>query len=519
MQEVCRVTFINFSQMLGIIRASVYTISIKIPVTIARNTFMQSKLSGQIFGHYKLDKILGTGGMSLVYRARQTNIERDVAIKIMAPALANQEGFAQRFKQEAEIFAKLEHPHIAPIYDYGQHGKYLYLVLRLIPGGSLSDTMVNEKPFDLDITVKIVKQVASALQYAHDKKIIHRDLKPSNILLDDDNNAYLVDFGIAKIITETRGGAMSALLGTPSYIAPEQWQAQIIDHRVDIYSLGVVVYRMLTGKLPFTSGSPFYLMYSHLHGDIPKPSQENSNIPPELDDIVLKALAKTPSERYETVTEFAEAFEAAIGEKSTTDSDADTKSMLDIKDRRSFRPDTKRDERLDKLWIALERDSGQVYVTPDVNELFAVKEEEDGDDRRMAKMTDIWDELERPPTAVYNTKRLQELLDQIKKEQAFLGVKTQRVKLPEATAKELERESGLLVIAVETDSPAEKGGLYLGDLLVALDEYSLQHQDNLINLLNDERIGQTVKLQFIRTGKKMSANVQLTKRESDRSLM
>lgn len=478
---------------------------------------MQSKLAGQIFGHYKLDEILGTGGMSLVYRAHQTNIERDVAIKIMAPALANQEGFARRFKQEAEVFAKLEHPHITPIYDYGQHEKYLYLVLRLIPGGSLADAMVDETPFDLELTSRIIKQVASAMQYAHDKKIIHRDLKPGNILLDDNKNAYLVDFGIAKIITETRGGAMSALLGTPAYIAPEQWQAQIIDHRVDIYSLGVVVYRMLTGKLPFTSGSPFYLMYSHLHGNIPKPSEENDKLPPELDAVVLKALAKTPSERYSQVTEFAEAFAAVVDDKPATDSQADTKSMLDIKGRRSFRPETKRDERLDKLWIALERDSGQVYVTPDVNELFEVKDDDDG--RRVAKMPDIWDELERPPTAVYNTKRLQELLDQIKKEQAFLGVKTQRVRLPETIAQELKRESGLLVIAVETDSPAEKGGLYLGDLLIALDDHILQHQDNLINLLNDERINKTVTLAFIRTGQTMSAEIELTKRESDRSLM
>lgn len=479
---------------------------------------MQSKLSGQIFGHYKLDEILGTGGMSLVYRAHQTNIERDVAIKIMAPALANQEGFAKRFKQEAEVFAKLEHPHITPIYDYGQHEKYLYLVLRLIPGGSLSDAMVDETPFDLDLTTKVLKQVASALQYAHNKKIIHRDLKPGNILLDDDKNAYLVDFGIAKIITETRGGAMSALLGTPAYIAPEQWQAQIIDHRVDIYSLGVVVYRMLTGKLPFSSGSPFYLMYSHLHGDIPKPSVENDNVPPEVDEVVLKALAKTPDERYAQVTEFAEAFENAVGKKSAASKDIDTKSILDMTGRRSFRPDNKRDERLDKLWIALERDSGQVFVTPDVNELFAVKEEDD-DDRRTAQINDIWDELERPPTAIYNTKRLQELLDQIKKDQAFLGVKTQRVRLPDTIAAELKRDSGLLVIAVESDSPAEKGGLYLGDLLIALDEHILQHQDNLINLLNDERIDQKVNLKFIRTGNMMSADVHLTRRDSDRSLM
>lgn len=480
---------------------------------------MPSNLSGQIFGHYKLDTLLGSGGMSLVYRAQQTNIERDVAIKIMAPALANQDGFSDRFKQEAGIFAKLEHPHIAPIYDYGQHKKYLYLVLRLLSGGSLADIMVDEKPFELDLTTKIVKQVASALQFAHDKKIIHRDLKPGNVLLDDNHNAYLVDFGIAKIISETRGGAMSALLGTPSYIAPEQWQAQTIDHRVDIYSLGVVVYRMLTGKLPFASGSPYFLMYSHLHGDIQAPSEENENIPPELDAVVLKALAKTPDERYSTVTEFAEAFEAVFNQQNPEPaSKDDTKSMLEVAGRRSFRPETKRDSRLDKLWISLERDTGQVFVTPDVKELFAVKEGED-DGRRMAKMSDIWDELDRPPTAVYNTQRLQELLEQIKKEQAFLGVKTQRVRLPEAVAKDLDRESGLLVIAVETNSPAEAGGLYLGDLLVALDDQILQHQDDLINLLNDERIDKTVSLKFIRTGQSLSIDIKLSKRDNERSLM
>lgn len=472
---------------------------------------MPSNLSGQIFGHYKLGEMLGTGGMSLVYRARQLNIERDVAIKILAPALSNQDGFVRRFKQEVEIFAKLEHPHIVPIYDYNQHEKYLYLVLRLLNGGSLSDHLDEHDTMNLQRIARIIEQVASALNHAHDENIIHRDLKPGNILLDDEDNAYVTDFGISKIISETKGGAMSALLGTPAYIAPEQWQTMAVDKRADIYSLGMIVYKLITGVLPFAKSSPFYLMYSHLHEEIAKPSKHRDNLSPEIDAVVLKSLAKKPEDRYENATDFAAALTKAVEDLGKS-ADPTDRTLLDPTGIRSFRPDSKKDTRLDKLWIALERSSGHVFVTPDVEELFRTK-----DEKRTAKMNDIWDELERPTTAVYDTRRLQSLLDQIKKEHAFLGVKTQRVGLPDHLHDAIGQESGLLLIAVEQESPAEACGLYLGDLLLKLDGQALKHQDDLIDVLNDERIEKNVKIEFLRTGTVQHVDAALIKRESGKA--
>jgi serine/threonine protein kinase len=476
---------------------------------------MATDLSGQIFGHYKLLEILGTGGMSLVYRAHQTNIDRDVAIKIMAPALSSQESFARRFKQEAEVFAKLEHPHIVPIYDYDQHEKYLYLVLRLIPGGSLTERLTKEgNKFPLSLAAKIVEQVADGLAYAHENKIVHRDLKPGNILLDNDDNAYIMDFGIAKVVTETKGGAMSALLGTPAYIAPEQWQSGIIDFRADIYSLGVVVYRMLTGELPFSSTSPFYLMYSHLHESTPLPSHHNSSISPALDDVVLKALAKRPDERYQSVQEFARAFRKAVDERTIREEKSDTEALLDTSGRRAFRPETKRDSRLDKLWVALERNTGHMYVTPDVDELFDVKQ-----DRQFNGMEDIFDELERSSTSSYDTRRLSDLLEHIKKEQSFLGVKAQRVKLPPNMAEKFDRESGLLVIAVDSESPASDAGLFMGDLIINVDGEPMKHQDDLISVLDDTRIDKSVQIEYLRTGKLHQTEATLVKRHLGKSTL
>lgn len=467
---------------------------------------MPSNLTGQIFGQYKLLELIDKGGMAIVYRAKQLNIDREVAIKIMAPALAKQENFVRRFKEEAERLAKLEHPHIVPIYDHDQHEQYLYMVLRLLSGGSLSNLISSDEPVALERIVRIVQQISSALAHAHNLSIIHSDLKPSNILLDDDGNAYLMDFGIAKLISETKGEQMSTLLGTPSYIAPEMWQDQNVDHRADIYSLGMVVYALLTGDLPFAKSSPFYLMYSHLHENLPKPSELRKSIPPELDAVVMKALSKTPEERYENVEAFANDFRDAF--QKHTDAHQDDKSMLDASGVRSFRPEAKRDSRLDNMWIALERSSGHVYVTPDIDQLF----EADTEKSHHTNIEDIWDELERPPTAAYDTRRLQDILEQIKKRQAFFGVRTQRVALPEFVKNQVEGDVGLLLIAVEPDSPADQAGFFLGDLLLSLDDVPLRHQDDLIKALNNERIGKVVKVKFVRTGHVNVADVELTER-------
>lgn len=272
---------------------------------------MYPNFSGQRFGQYELQSIIGRGGMALVYRARQINLSRDVAVKIIGGQAVGKADFIARFKREADLIARLEHPHILPIYDYGQEGEFLYLVLRLMEGGSL-DRRILGHPLPLTDIDRLIKQIAGALDYAHSHGIVHRDLKPNNILLDNFGNAYLMDFGIAKILSGTQMTATSTLMGTPSYMAPEQWKLDAIDHRADIYSLGVILYEMLTGKVPFDAPTPHQLMYAHLHKDIPRPSESLPGLLPSIDKIILKATAKTKEERYNTAGELATALSSAI---------------------------------------------------------------------------------------------------------------------------------------------------------------------------------------------------------------
>ncbi|MCB9436205.1 MAG: protein kinase [Anaerolineales bacterium] len=276
---------------------------------------MYPNFSGQRFGQYELQSIIGRGGMALVYRARQINLNRDVAVKIIGGQAVGKADFIARFKREADLIARLEHPHILPIYDYGQEGEFLYLVLRLMEGGSL-DRRILGHPLPLNDIDRLIKQIASALDYAHSHEVVHRDLKPNNILLDNFGNAYLMDFGIAKILGGTQMTSTSTLMGTPSYMAPEQWKLDPVDHRADVYSLGVILYEMLTGKVPFDAPTPHQLMYAHLHKDIPRPSESLPGLLPAIDKIILKATAKTREDRYSTAGELANALSAAIASQA-----------------------------------------------------------------------------------------------------------------------------------------------------------------------------------------------------------
>src|SRR5579859_6499172 len=204
-----------------------------------------ANLIGQRLGQYEILSLVGKGGMAMVYRARQASIERDVAIKVMKPDLADAEDFVRRFQREAKAIASLSHPFILKVFDYGQQGDLVYLVMELLRGGSLSD-LIRQQSLSPDAASRILEQVASALDYAHERGIIHRDLKPHNVLLDEKGNAHLTDFGIAKIlgtnVTVTQSGLV---MGTPAYMSPEQWQGKPLDARVDIYALGVMLYEML----------------------------------------------------------------------------------------------------------------------------------------------------------------------------------------------------------------------------------------------------------------------------------
>ncbi|MBI5931053.1 MAG: protein kinase [Chloroflexi bacterium] len=276
---------------------------------------MNPNLAGQVIDNYQLIEVMGRGGMAVVYRARQLNIERNVAVKVMSAALAGSPDFIARFKREADLIAKLEHPHILPIYDYGQVGEYVYLVVRLMEGGSL-DRRIRGKPLPLPDIEKLMTQIGGGLDYAHQHGIVHRDLKPNNVLLDNLGNAYLMDFGIAKIMQGTQMTATGTMMGTPAYMAPEQWKAENIDQRADIYSLGIILYELLTGDVPFHAETPHQLMFAHLEKEMPRASLKVPGLSPMLDEVVLKATSKKPEDRYQKATELTQhVVEAIKGQK------------------------------------------------------------------------------------------------------------------------------------------------------------------------------------------------------------
>jgi serine/threonine protein kinase/DNA-binding LacI/PurR family transcriptional regulator len=274
---------------------------------------------------------LGQGGMAQVYRARQLSVNRDVALKIINLHEAqNDENFRQRFANEAAIIASLEHLHILPVYAYGIYEDHAYLAMRLLRGGTLKDRLREGQPLPIADALHLFEQIAKGLGYAHSKGIIHRDIKPANILLDENNNAYLTDFGLAKVIDSdehlTRG---DSVVGTLAYMSPEQLQGERIDHRSDLYGLGVVLYHMLCGRVPFrgeTQNDMVAVIYMHIQEDPPPPSQFNSEISPELEMVIFKAMSKEPASRYSSADEFARDVRLAMG-VSTSGSTASLSPM------------------------------------------------------------------------------------------------------------------------------------------------------------------------------------------------
>jgi serine/threonine-protein kinase len=248
---------------------------------------------GTRLGQYEVTGMIGRGGMATVYKAKQLSMDRDVAIKVIGTQLVDDPGFVARFEHEARLIARLQHVHILPVYDFGREGELLYLAMRFVDGGSL-DNLLRRGALPLDRAARLFTQIASALSYAHREGVIHRDLKPNNILLDKNGDPYLTDFGIAKMI-HYDGPALTATgiaMGTPAYMAPEQWRGMEIDARADIYALGIMLYEMLTGKLPFQGDTPYILMYKHFDELPPRPGTLNPDLPPEIDLITRRAMAK-----------------------------------------------------------------------------------------------------------------------------------------------------------------------------------------------------------------------------------
>ena len=260
---------------------------------------MQS-LTGQVLGQYELRDMLGFGGMGVAYRAHQRNLERDVAIKILFPGLAAEAGYIERFYREAKTAASLEHAHIVPVYDYGVQGELSYVVMRLLTGGSLESRMAQrlsaEKPLpSFGEISELLRQLASALDYAHSRGVIHRDIKPGNLMFDEHGLAYLVDFGIAKLMEATTSYTSTGTpVGTPMYMSPEQWRSETLTPAADQYALAISVYQLMTGKLPFEATTPYGILHKHLNEDPTPPEIHREDVPPAVRDVLERAIGKEP---------------------------------------------------------------------------------------------------------------------------------------------------------------------------------------------------------------------------------
>jgi len=269
---------------------------------------------GTDFLGYRIEELIGRGGMGVVYRAHDLRLRRTVALKLVAPSLARDGRFRERFARESELAMSLEHPNVVPVYDAGDAEDRLYLAMRLVDGTDLGSLLRAEGPLEPARAVAICRQVAAALDAAHAKGLVHRDVKPSNVLLDPTEHVYLADFGLSRRLDED--GADSAdgrSLGTPAYVAPEQLEGGPIDGRADVYSLGCLLYECLTGERVFERGSRLAVAWAHLEEEPPAASLRNPDLPQAIDAVIARAMAKPPDERYPTCAALTDAADDALG--------------------------------------------------------------------------------------------------------------------------------------------------------------------------------------------------------------
>jgi serine/threonine-protein kinase len=263
----------------------------------------------EVSGRYQILNEIGAGGMGVVYRARDKNFQRDVALKLLPRHLTKDESFLDRFQREAQVVGRLEHPHIIPVYDVGMYDEQPFLVMRFLKGGTLRDQM-KTSDFDLQALLKAMAQVASALDVAHKRRIIHRDLKPSNILFDEIRTAFLSDFGIAKVLDAATQLTGTGMVGTPTYMSPEQFTGQTeVTGRSDQYALAVVIFEALAGRLPFEGNTTAQVMFQHISQPPPDLHVLATKYPPEMSAVLRRALAKDPEDRYPTVSEMVGALQ------------------------------------------------------------------------------------------------------------------------------------------------------------------------------------------------------------------
>ena len=257
---------------------------------------------------YEMGPPLGKGGMAHVYRGTDRVLDRTVAIKVLAERYAQDDRFVDRFRREAQAAAGLTHPNIVGVYDTGGEDGMHYIVMEYVEGPTLAEVLRREGRLDPDRAAAIAAEVATALHAAHERRLVHRDVKPGNVMLDRDGRVKVVDFGIARAAADDTLTQTGLILGTASYLSPEQAQGLTVDARSDVYSLGCVLYEMLTGRPPFQGDTAVSIAYKHVNEQPPRPSELNADVPPHLDEAVMRALEKDPDARFAT----AEAFRQAI---------------------------------------------------------------------------------------------------------------------------------------------------------------------------------------------------------------
>ncbi|MBN1453760.1 MAG: serine/threonine protein kinase [Anaerolineales bacterium] len=277
-------------------------------------------LEGRTLGKYRVLEALGRGGMAQVYRGYHPQLDRYVAIKVLRADLVEDEKFLKRFRQEAHAVSGLRHANIVQVFDFDVQDNYYYMVMELLEGDTLrarlNEYRLKKQRMPLDEIVQVLTDVLNGLEYAHSEGVIHRDIKPANVMLTKKGQAVLTDFGIAQIMGSTQATVSGALMGTLNYMAPEQGLEGQCDARSDIYSLGIVLYEMLTGYTPFDADTPLAILMKHLNDPLPLPSQLDPNLPPSLEQIVLKALSKSPADRYQSAAEMAAALQKLVNNLS-----------------------------------------------------------------------------------------------------------------------------------------------------------------------------------------------------------
>jgi len=274
-------------------------------------------LTGRQLGPYQIVAPLGEGGMAAVFRAYQPGMERYVALKVLPRHFADDPEFSARFQREARILAQLQHPHILPVFDYGQVEGYSFIVMPFVPSGTLAESLQGQ-PLSLLRIRQVISQVGDALSYAHGRGLVHRDVKPSNVLIDERGNCLLTDFGLARMVEASVNlTASGTIMGTPAYMSPEQGAGRKIDSRSDIYSLGIILYEMATGRVPYRAETPVAVVFMHVSGPLPLPRSLNPDLPEAVERVILKALARDPDDRYQTAEDLVAALRRAIPETPT----------------------------------------------------------------------------------------------------------------------------------------------------------------------------------------------------------